>query len=214
MIQTAEKYSTLPRLVIVSNEVHYWVEIEKSVCENPDMFRTFGRSEYCTKKEHGLAIHAHEAYAFQNLPAFSPPLTEFALGIVLNVFFARALNDRLPPSTPLIVNTVNPGLCKTEIMREAKGIQAFVAALLQRILAFTAEEGSRQLVWAAVGGQPQNLRGQYITSSHVSEVSDFALGPQGIKAQNQLWDELVDILGEVDPRVTVTVNNYLAPNSA
>jgi hypothetical protein len=48
MIKTAQQHATLPRIVVVSSEVHYWVEIEKRVYENPDIIKTLGSSEYCT----------------------------------------------------------------------------------------------------------------------------------------------------------------------
>jgi hypothetical protein len=59
--------------------------------------------------------------------------------------------------------------------------------LFNRILAFTAEEGGRRLVWAAVGGEPETLRGEYISGCEVEEVADFVLSPEGVKAENQLW---------------------------
>ena len=53
----------------------------------------------------------------------------------------------------------------------------------------TSEEGSRQLVFAAVGkaGEEDSLRGQYIDISEVREVSDFVLEELGVKVQNLLW---------------------------
>ncbi|KAF7345408.1 WW domain-containing oxidoreductase [Mycena venus] len=189
MIRTAEQYSTFPRLVIVASEVHYWVKIEKQVYENPDILKTLGSSEYCTNK------------VMQS---------RYMLTKLLTVFFVRALNARLPPSTAVIIDMVNPGFCHSELMRDAKGVAGFMFWLFKRIVAFTAEEGSRQLVYAAVGGQPDKLRGEYITGGHVEEVADFVLSPEGVKIQNQLWDEVVDILAKVDPRVTSIVDKHLS----
>ncbi|KAJ6580929.1 hypothetical protein B0H19DRAFT_488399 [Mycena capillaripes] len=190
MLKTATQHSTIPRLVVVSSEVHYWIKIEKSVCENPEMLKTLGSSEYCTDKN------------------MAP---RYRLSKLLNVFFVRALNARLPPTTPLIVDTVNPGFCKSELMRGLSGPLALIATLIKSVLAFTAEVGSRQLVWAALAHQedPDKLRGEFISGSRVHEVSDFVLSSQGAKAQDQLWDELVDILGQVDPRVAANVDQYL-----
>jgi retinol dehydrogenase-12 len=50
MIKTAKEHATLPRLVVVSSGVHYWITIEKDLCESPTMLKTFGSSEYCTPK--------------------------------------------------------------------------------------------------------------------------------------------------------------------
>ncbi|KAJ6616967.1 hypothetical protein B0H10DRAFT_2434660 [Mycena sp. CBHHK59/15] len=191
MVKTAQKYSTLPRIVVVSSEVHYWTDIEKKVCENPGILATLGSSEYCTKK------------VMQS---------RYLLTKLLNVLFVRALNARLSPSTPLIVDAVNPGYCYSELRRSFSGILAVFDYLMEKMLAFTTEEGGRQLVWAAVGEQanPERLRGEYISCSEVMEVSDFALSPQGVKAQDHIWDEMLDILGKVDPRVTAAVETNLS----
>jgi NAD(P)-dependent dehydrogenase (short-subunit alcohol dehydrogenase family) len=48
MIRTAEKYSTLPRLVVVASEVHFFIEIEKEVYRNPDILKIPSSAEYST----------------------------------------------------------------------------------------------------------------------------------------------------------------------
>ncbi|KAJ6580895.1 short-chain dehydrogenase [Mycena capillaripes] len=191
MIKTAQEHSTTPRLVIVSSGMHYWVKMEKTILENPDLLQMLGSAEYCTDKNMA---------------------TRYPLTKLLNVFFVRALNAHLPPSTPVIVNAVNPGYCYSELRRDYAGIRAVVDYLMERALAFTAEVGSRQLVWGAVAHQeqPDKLRGEYLAGCQVKEVSDFVLSAEGVKVQDRLWDELVDILGQVDSRVTTTVDKYLS----
>jgi predicted class III extradiol MEMO1 family dioxygenase len=49
MIKTGETYSTLPRIVVVSSEMHHWVDIEKSVRENPNIIKTLSSAQYCNK---------------------------------------------------------------------------------------------------------------------------------------------------------------------
>ncbi|KAJ7132355.1 hypothetical protein C8R44DRAFT_698819 [Mycena epipterygia] len=191
MIKTAQDHSTSPRIVVVSSEVHYWVDIEKAVCENPGILKTLGSSEYCTPK------------IMEN----RYPVTK-----LLNVLFVRALNARLPPSTLLTVDTVNPGYCYSELRRGFSGVMAVVDRIMELILAFSTEVGSRQLVWAALAHQddPEKLHGQYISAYDVREVSDFVLSAQGAKAEDHIWDEMVEILGKIDPRVTANVEKYLS----
>ncbi|KAF7371072.1 WW domain-containing oxidoreductase [Mycena sanguinolenta] len=191
MIRTAEQYSTTPRIVVVSSSMHYWVKINKDVSENPDMLKTLGSAEYCTNKN---------------------MMDRYALTKLFNVLFVRALNDRLPSSIPVIASAVDPGYCYSELRREFSGVMAVFDWLLERTLAFTAEVGSRRLIWTALShqDQPEKLRGQYSSNFHMTEVSDFVLSPEGVKAQNRSWDELVDILGQVDPRVTANVQKYLS----
>ena len=60
---------------------------------------------------------------------------------------------------------------------------------MEKALARTTEEGSRQLVWAAVGGENQldQMRGAYISIARISEASDFAISQEGKHYQDKLW---------------------------
>jgi hypothetical protein len=55
--------------------------------------------------------------------------------------------------------------------------------------AFTAEEGSRHVVYAAVALQDreEELRGAYTSVSEIREVSDDVLSAEGQKAQVAVW---------------------------
>ncbi|KAJ7483178.1 hypothetical protein FB451DRAFT_1338105 [Mycena latifolia] len=190
MVRTAKQHDTLPRIVVVSSEVHHWTTLTKSLCESTEILKTVSSKEYCT-----------------------PAALEdrYLLTKLLNVFFVRALNERLPSTTPLIVNAVNPGYCYSDLRRSFSGIRLMFDNLMEWCLAFTTEQGSRQLVWAALGQQdhPEKLRGEYISGSQVEEVADFVLSSDGAKAQNHIWDELVEILSKVDPKVSDIVDKYL-----
>ena len=107
---------------------------------------------------------------------------------VLNVFFARELSERLRDK-PLIVNSVNPGLCHSELARNMTGISAWFLWLQKLLMARTTEQGSRQLIWACIGGKDNidQLRGAYISSMEVREPSDFVVSEEGKRAQPKLW---------------------------
>jgi len=63
----------------------------------------------------------------------------------------------------------------------AKGMEA--------ALARTTEEGSRQLLWAAIGGAGRGfvLRGGYVNKANLQEVSDYVLSDEGAVAQTRIW---------------------------
>ena len=46
MLRTAEKHHTIPRIVVVSSEVHYWTNLDKDVFDSPDGLVKFGKLEY------------------------------------------------------------------------------------------------------------------------------------------------------------------------
>ncbi|KAJ7042773.1 hypothetical protein C8F04DRAFT_1074729 [Mycena alexandri] len=191
MMQTAREHATVARIVVVSSEVHYLTSIPKELLNRGDALATLGSTDYCTPKKMRASY----------------PTTK-----LLNVYFVRALNEYLGPTAPIIVNAVNPGMCVSELRRDLPAFLAFISRIVERIMAFTAEEGSRQLVFGAVG-EPENpdaLRGEYINQSRVEEPSDFVVGSVGHKAQAQIWDEMVEILKKVDPRISATIDQYLS----
>ncbi|KAJ7089895.1 hypothetical protein B0H15DRAFT_839693 [Mycena belliarum] len=190
MLKTAIEHNTTPRIVVVSSNVHYWTTLTKEVLESSAILETLGSEKYCTSKNMTERYHVTK---------------------LLNVFFFRALNERLAPTTPIVVDAVCPGYCYSELRRELSGVSAAVDWLTEKCLAFSTERGSRQLVYAALAHQdrPETLRGEYISISAVREVGDFVLSPEGAKAQDHIWDEMVEILSKVDPRVRDIVAKHL-----
>lgn len=182
MLDTAKQFNTIPRIVIVSSEVHFWTSFEDKVFESPNAFELLSSEAYCTSR----MLQAR--YYHTKL---------------LNVFFARALGSRLKDQ-PIIVNNINPGFCKSKLFRDISSIRLKV---FKSILARSVEEGSRQLVWAAVGVPEGNghsmedLQGAYVHQSRVEEPSDFVIGEEGKKREDKLWADLVSVLEKIEPRV-------------
>jgi hypothetical protein len=85
----------------------------------------------------------------------------------------------------VIVNAVNPGYCRSELSRNFTLTRATVAYVTERFLAFTSEQGSRQIIYSAVGGEEEKMRGAYISFSEVEELSDYVLSSQEV--QNRIW---------------------------
>ena len=106
-----------------------------------------------------------------------------------NVFFVRELTKRLPANSPVIVTAANPGYCKSELRRNLSFVLRIIHAMREILLARTIEEGSRQLVWAAVGGVGREfeLRGGYVSKADLQEVSDYALSEEGAAVQTRFW---------------------------
>lgn len=61
----------------------------------------------------------------------------------------------------LTINNVNPGYVATDVMRQAKGISAYIMALMAIALARTPEVGSRTMVHGAEGGA--DTHGAYLS---------------------------------------------------
>ncbi|KAG6828071.1 hypothetical protein H0H93_015100 [Arthromyces matolae] len=163
------------------------------VLDNGNLYKTMSSQEYCDK---------HFAGRYDDSKLF-------------DVFFHRALDDRLGPKSPVIVNGAHPGFCYSELRREFTGIKTIPMFLMERTFAWTSEQGSRQLLYAALGGAGQGkavedkFRGAYIAVQQISEASDFVLESQNL--QDRHWRDVLDILVKVDPRVEEVVKKYLVP---
>ncbi|KXN85954.1 WW domain-containing oxidoreductase [Leucoagaricus sp. SymC.cos] len=187
MQETAKKFNTTPRLVVVASEVHYWTSIEDKVFESPNAFQLVGSKEFSTPKLMKV---------------------RYLDSKLLNIFFTRAFNNHLK-SREIIITAVNPGFCYSELRRNTRSL---FMTIFEKLLARSAEEGSRQLVWAAVGvpskGNEDELRGAYVTLAHVDEPADFVLGVEGEKKEDKLWVDLIVTLEAVDPRVRDIVSQH------
>ncbi|KAK0443704.1 uncharacterized protein EV420DRAFT_1023754 [Desarmillaria tabescens] len=194
MLETARKHSVNPRLVIVASEVHYSTTIEKDVIASPRILAKLSDEGYCTKEV--MKHRYHDTKLF-------------------NVLFARALQLHVPSTPPITVNSLNPGFCFSNLLANS-GVpldseEGKAMLKMRDELAFTTEEGSRQLVYGAVGSldDEAKLRGKYIHMSEVAEESDFVISEDGKIVQNKVWEEMLEILGKIDPKVSEVANAYL-----
>jgi hypothetical protein len=81
---------------------------------------------------------------------------------VLNVFFVQALSEHLKKELyPIVVNALNPGYCYSNLRRQAPLLQTVMFWVTDVCFAMTTEEGSRGLVYAALGSleDENKLRG-------------------------------------------------------
>lgn len=134
-----------PRLVVVSSEVHFWTDLGATVRNAPS----------------SLAVLNDEVY-FRR-----PGIAEerYSVSKVLDVFLTRELAELVLREAPgkVVVNTVNPGLCHSELGRDNELGWGFWA--MKAVFARTTEKGSRTLVDAATRGVDSH--GQYLSNSSV-----------------------------------------------
>ena len=121
--------------------------------------------------------------------------------------FIRALAQRAASSSPLPI-AVCPGFCASELgWRELHFYEKPVMWLTERLITHTAEEGSRQLLWAALSpngtdnANVEDLKGAFVMHNQAFEPSDFVVSEAGKNAQDQLW---VSALSSIGPGRIVT----------
>ncbi|KIK34450.1 hypothetical protein CY34DRAFT_812909 [Suillus luteus UH-Slu-Lm8-n1] len=195
LVAAGRKSLTPSRMVIVSSVTINWLIPAKEVKTSSKPLEMLGSEEWCTPK------HIHSRYPESKL---------------LNVFFVRALTDRLQAITPLSVVAVNPGFCYSQLRRfwyekPTYSPVKIALAIMERLMAWTSEQGSRQLVFAAVSGQDneENMKGGFVSYARLVEVTDFVLSDEGHRMQDTVWNETIDILKGVSDKIAPIVQDYL-----
>ncbi len=126
---------------------------------------------------------------------------------LLDVLLVQELAERLdaagPGANPIVVNTANPGLCKSSLFKNVFLVGQLFVAALTALIGRTSEQGSRALMAAVAGGRESH--GQYVDSAKVSDPSPFVLSEKGKATQKKVWEELVEILEGIEPGVTAHV---------
>lgn len=170
----AQKYNFQPRLSIVTSEVHGFTKFEER--NAPNIF---------AKLDENVKGAMDQRYPVSKL---------------LEVLVVRQIAPKLR-GTGIILNMINPGLCKSSLSRNAKSIRKAIFVVMLAVLARTTEVGSRTLVAGAEAGEESH--GKYMTDGHVAEeaLSQFVKSDAGAKAGEKVWSELSEILNEIQPGV-------------
>lgn len=173
---SAEEFGTQPRLTIVSSEVHRFTKFPER--NAPNIFQALDEKDKLRSDRY--------------------PVSK-----LLEVFVVRQIAPKLEGSR-VILNMLNPGLCHSELARDA----GIVLKIMKFLLARTTEVGSRLLVTAGAMGQESH--GKYMTDGKVDDgaLSDFVRSEEGSRAAVKVWKELSEILEAIEPGVTSNVEKW------
>ncbi|KIV85737.1 hypothetical protein PV11_01398 [Exophiala sideris] len=168
---TAKEFKTEPHLTIVSSEVHGWTKFPE--WKEPNVFKALDDESKSNFEE------------------------RYPTSKLLEVLVIRAIAPKLAGSG-VILNYLNPGLCHSELSREA----GWGLTIMKFFLARPTEVGSRTLVASATAGPESH--GKYMSDSKVEDdnVSPFVKSEDGKKAADKVWSELSEILEGAQPGVT------------
>jgi len=175
-----------PRVVIVNSGLHHRFEDVPEAEAEGGMLKLLSSKEYC-EREGKMAMRY--------------PLTK-----LFNVLFTKAFAERLPATTALSVNSVNPGLCHSQL---ARNLRSWAFWAYQQLLARSTEAGSRTLVHAAVGKDLDGRTGEYVESCYVSTASALVRSERGKELSDKLWTDTIEQLTLADPEVPRIIKQYL-----
>ena len=171
---TANQFNTRPNLTITASEVHAWAKFEERNAPEGRIFET---------------LSSNEATGAIN--------DRYMVSKLLEVLAIRAMAEqKSAPQIPVTINCVNPGLCHSELSREA----GWGLAVMKFFLARSTELGSRNLVHAASLGPESH--GQYVSDCVVEKPSEYVLSAEGWRDQQRVWGELVQKLEKIQEGVT------------
>ncbi|KAI9880399.1 MAG: hypothetical protein M1830_003439 [Pleopsidium flavum] len=174
--ETARDHHVVPRLTIVTSEVHALAKFPER--EKDNIFDTVN--------EKATAIMSDR----------------YNLSKLLEVFAVRELASKTSQSEPEVaINMLNPGFCHSELLRNATGMQGMVMAGMKALLARTTEEGSRTLVHAA--GVGMETHGKYLSDCQEKDfaVAKMVRGHEGANTQKKVWAQLCQKLEGIQPGI-------------
>ncbi|KEZ39612.1 Short chain dehydrogenase [Scedosporium apiospermum] len=119
---------------------------------------------------------------------------------LLQLICARKLASTLPPERGIIVTSLSPGLCNTDLFRNAPWFARWILGAMLSLVGRSAEMGSRTLVSGALAGS--EMHGEYMRHCGRAEYPGVVEGEEGEALMGRVWGELLGVLEEVRPGVT------------
>lgn len=121
----------------------------------------------------------------------------YPLSKLLDILLTKQLVAHLPQDYPVIVNTINPGLCHSELQREGpKGSAPVINFVFN---ARTPEEGIQNYIFGVSAGR--EWHGKYISECREGPLGPAAKGPRSEEVGARLWVELIEILDKISPGI-------------
>ncbi|KAH8742498.1 hypothetical protein F5883DRAFT_656639 [Diaporthe sp. PMI_573] len=123
---------------------------------------------------------------------------------LMGVFLTRQLAQEMSKPTSnskgqVILNTLNPGFCRTALFRDNKFPASIFLNLMSQLIGRSAEVGSRVIVDAAAAGP--ETHGSWLDTLKIREPSAYVRSEEGQEMQRRLYDELMEILDGVEPNI-------------
>ncbi|KAE9392292.1 NAD(P)-binding protein [Gymnopus androsaceus JB14] len=187
IMNTAKVHSVDPRIVVVSSGAALSANIGSDAMAAPNTLEMLSSKAYCKTEE-----------VFAN---------RYHLSKMLNVMLVRKLAEHLPQN--IVPVTLSPGFCVSGLRRWAVGEVAEQFKKMEDESAYTSEEGSRHIIYSAIGGKDKELRGAFMSYLEPVEISAWMLSDEGKKAEDKTWVEMIELFGKLDDRIPGIVAQYL-----
>ncbi|KAK5193686.1 hypothetical protein LTR99_006085 [Exophiala xenobiotica] len=180
--------SVLPHLVIVASDIHAIASFPERTA--PNILQALNDREQWEKTQ---ARNPAERYAVTKL------LDHFIAIELANMVTSSSQGGAMPS---VIVNSLTPGFCKSDLMSPSRGEKApLPLRVMQWLVARDVTEGAKTYVDAAVQGVSSH--GKWLENQVVTDPGDIVTGQDALRARQQVWKEMLDVLKQVDAGLMV-----------
>ncbi|RCI07477.1 hypothetical protein L249_4557 [Ophiocordyceps polyrhachis-furcata BCC 54312] len=100
----------------------------------------------------------------------------------------------------IIINSLNPGFCGTELFRDLPFPISIVFRVCLALFSRSPEKGSRTLMTAAFAGDESH--GLWMTNCRLHQWPPLMDGDEGERLSEKFWHELLGVLDDFDPGVS------------
>lgn len=182
-----------PHLVVVSSEVHTNAVFKER--NAPEIFKALNNEKTYEYGDRYMVTKLLEILLARQL------VTELLPKLLSDSTGDGAHEDAVAgEKSKFVVCTVNPGWCRTTLLRDYPSL---IARVMNGIMARKPIEGVKCYLWACFNNDIP--LGGFSSFCAVERESDFVYSDAGKKIQQRVWDELIDILADVEPRVKTLV---------
>jgi retinol dehydrogenase 12 len=171
--RTAREFNTTPHIVVVSSDAHMYTGFRLRHAAN--VLEAFRGSD-CMRERYGDSK-------------------------LLQILVVRELAKELSHSNKprVVLNTLSPGLCRSQLFRNAPWPINWFMPISLFLLGRTPEMGSRVLLAAASAGE--ETHGKYFQDCKLHAESRFVRSEEGLLVQKKVYDELMVVLSKIVPGI-------------
>lgn len=102
---------------------------------------------------------------------------------LLNLYFALELSERLK-NTNITVNAVHPGVVKTKLDRDFKGLLSIIFSIVKPLFFISPEKGAEGSVYLATSNDVNSVTGKYFSGKKQQEIKGIGNNTENRK---KLW---------------------------
>lgn len=158
------KFKTENKLVLVGSDLHLLARFSERSIKGKSIFEALRSEEASNMSDRYVKIVHHITELL--LALLMVPWYRYMTSKLLLLFACRSMAEKNPvsPSSPVVINYCNPGMCHSEIDRDNRGkLSALAVNTATSIFARTTEVGGRTYVDAVVTSG-QESHGEFVNN--------------------------------------------------